>query len=580
MKRTTAAAVAPLVLLLHAALVPAQLNKPTFVGRMSASSKTNGPYELTAADMRTLLGSPIRPGVIRDDLSADNLVAITRNLPRVNVTEARFAGAAAEGGAVRRRAFVPLAPQPPPPPTQTPAAAVSWEAPDMSVGNPPDPQIAASHSHVVVVTQQTLAFYAKDGTQVGKTSFVSFFSKMGLNNGTVNGSEVQSDPRLIFDAYRNRFWVIHGAGNGMWLTNASDPKTVRGRIYAAVSKTENPLDGWWLYWWDAVAEWNKPGSLVYQPGDGADYPSIGIDPVAFYQTIIVKNAITGRAYSWVVIKPADQLAKGIAADGSRYIFKDPNGNFFNGIVQPTVHHGPTGRAYFVARWGADQLLVWSASNVLQSPAFSHVTVTLTNSLGMSAPFGAPQNAPLKGSTGTIYMTNLGTTPLKAVYRGGFLYIVAMDARDWFKDGKMLTSIRLVRLPVNGFPAIVTSPPGYINRVFGMNNIIDDQPKVDRMFYGWPAVEVNRNADMVVVYARSGTSIYPEVRFSAYYHGESDIRPSRLLHQGEASYPASGTARWGDLGGASVDPEDDRSIWIVHQYAKPGGYGIWVGKVSP
>jgi len=88
--------------------------------------------------------------------------------------------------------------------------------------------------------------------------------------------------------------------------------------------------------------------------------------------------------------------------------------------------------------------------------------------------------------------------------------------------------------------------------------------------------------MVVVYARSGKTLYPEVRFSVYYRNESDIRPSRLLHSGEAPYDQGNSPlRWGDCAGASVDPSDDTAIWIAQEYAKANGnYGIWVGEVSP
>lgn len=547
-------------------------NSPQRAGVTGQSNETHGPYELKAADMRALLARRRRPNQVIEDRS----VSSSRDLPEVRADS----DVAAEGGG-RQPVPKPGPPGPPNPKPQSPSPLLSWEAPGMTAGAPPDPQIAVSHTHVVVATQLTLSFFKKDGTQVGTTDFVSFFSPMGLNDGTVNGSEVQSDPRLIFDSYRNRFWLIHGAGNGQWKPT---DQNVRGRIYAAVSKTENPLDGWYLYWWDAVADWHKPGSTIYKYGDGADYPCIGIDPVAFYQTIHVGNNGKGR-YTWVVIKPADQLANGVKADGSWVIFVDPNGNYYQNVAQPAVHHGSTDHAYFVGRWDTDKLVIWTISNPLQiQPTMSRAVVTLVHpQKGNSVPFGATQDAPQNKSAKLIAMTNLGTDVLKAVYRNGLLYVVTNDARDWFNDGQMLTSIRLVRLFVGAFPNIPTKGnPSYINRVFGKNNIYDDKTGAEHMYYGWPAVEVNRNGDMVIIYARIGSTIYPQVRFSVYYHNESDIRPSRLLHDGEAPYDQGGSPlRWGDCAGASVDPSDDTAIWVVHEYAKTGGnYGIWVGEVSP
>jgi hypothetical protein len=122
----------------------------------------------------------------------------------------------------------------------------------------------------------------------------------------------------------------------------------------------------------------------------------------------------------------------------------------------------------------------------------------------------------------------------------------------------------------------------IDRVFGMNGVGDQAS--DHVHYGWPAMEVNQSGNMVIVYARSGATIYPEIRYSAYLQKESDIRPSRLLRQGDSYYGSTpGTPdilRWGDLAGASLDP-DGETIWVVHEYANLShSFGLYVGMVYP
>ncbi len=177
---------------------------------------------------------------------------------------------------------------------------------------------------------------------------------------------------------------------------------------------------------------------------------------------------------------------------------------------------------------------------------------------------------------------------KAACRTGELCLVTHDAVDWFNDQRMLTSIRLVRLNVLNFPNIPTlGDPVYVNRIFGMDNTIDDE-QGDHIHFGWPAVEINKTYDIVAVYARSGDGIYPEARFSAYLDSEPDLRFSRLLRKGDNTYGNPNCIdgnnnpcvyRWGDNAGASVDPYDDTAIWIAQQYANiKGGYDIWVGKV--
>ena len=64
-----------------------------------------------------------------------------------------------------------------------------------------------------------------------------------------------------------------------------------------MSRTSDPRDGFYLYWWNAVIDegacttlGSPPGppaacpNSTYQPGDAADYPSIGISDDFFTQT--------------------------------------------------------------------------------------------------------------------------------------------------------------------------------------------------------------------------------------------------------------------------------------------------------
>jgi len=75
-----------------------------------------------------------------------------------------------------------------------------------------------------------------------------------------------------------------------------------------------------------------------------------------------------------------------------------------------------------------------------------------------------------------------------------------------------------------------------------------------MGYGWPALEVNNKGDAVIVYARSGTSIYAEARYSAYFSTDADIRSSDRLKKGEETVPSGKPIRWGDTAGrASTRP---------------------------
>jgi hypothetical protein len=200
--------------------------------------------------------------------------------------------------------------------------------------------------------------------------------------------------------------------------------------------------------------------------------------------------------------------------------------------------------------------------------------------------GGPRDASQSGSTELIKMTNLGTQPLRASCRNNRLSLTLNDSADWQGTGTAIQSNRFVQLDVASFPALPSpGDPGYRERVFGLNNPIDDDPS-SVFSYGWPVVEANAAGDVVIAYSRTGDTIDPEIRFSTWMHGEPDIRPSRLLKAGEKPYKLSwaspGPLPWADTGGISVDPFDDEAVWFAHCYADShstdGNYAIYVGKV--
>jgi hypothetical protein len=501
----------------------------------------------------------------------------------------------------------PFQPQAPPPPLNaSPAPTAGWRAESCVKGNPADAQIAVSTTHVVVTFENSMAWYDKNGNKQGELFRDDLFNPLlstlapGGKNSCSQMPHIAcasgwSDMRALFDPYRHRFWVLD---HGHILAADRDPypqKTMcsqpvgpcrRGIFLLAVSQTEDPKDGWYLYWWDELAHWGKANDPVWQAGDGADYPAIGIDSFGFYQT----NKVARNGH-WIYIHVAlfrgEEAAKGIPAPGWHYFdLTNPDNQTNLDFIQPVIHHDYDGRTYFVSKLGPDQALVWALTNPLQpSQDMQRVAVTLVNGQG-SVPFNSPQDAPeLKGKW-PIRMTNLNNDILKAAYRSGDLVFVANDAQDHYHDGTLLSSIRLVRLRVLGFPNIPTlGDPAYINTRFG-NVSWDDHPG-DRMHGGWPAVEVNKNSAIAVVYARSGATVDPEVRYNALFDNDADIRPSRLLKAGDAAYAplgcytneVIGPCRWGDTAGAAVDPQNDTSIWLAQQYANSeGGWDIWVAKV--
>jgi hypothetical protein len=448
-----------------------------------------------------------------------------------------------------------------------PILATSWEASGGLSGGgcASDSQIAVSTTHVVVTSRAVIAFYDKAGTLLHGPVYTGDFFK-GLDvvkNGKVGGF---NDARTIFDAYRKRFFLV-------CLGHPNAPG-VRPQILCAVSKSENPLDGFYLSHWDGAA-WEEG---VAHKDDDIDYPCLGIDGRFLYQTNAVGDG-NGYRYWHVIFFDAKAMTQGKGAAGWHYYdLKHPDGNAA-WLIQPVVHHGTSPHGFLVSRYGNNQVIVWALTDGLKP------TQKLETSAVTVAPYQNPVDAPQKGSGLPIKMTNLGTGIIKAVYRQGKLYMVGNDARGWGDDNNPLTSIRFLRFNVQGFPSIpTTTSSGFIDRAFGGHHV--SEPAGTRMHYAWPGVEVNKDGDMAIVYARTGSTIDPQVRVSLYHASEADISPSTLLKNGEAYYTFADfkVLPWGDTAGACVDPHDDRSIWVSQQYTvsrnklKDNNYSVWVAKV--
>jgi hypothetical protein len=432
---------------------------------------------------------------------------------------------------------------------------------------------------------------------------------------------------VTFDHYRKRFWIYAMAKNlphefwvaGTIMTYADTIMAYpavklarRDKAAVAVSLTEDPRDGFLTYWWNNTihnGESNEPtgnpkDQVFKTSGEGADYPSIAISAKYFLATIGVnrrdptfKTNTKDLAQAWVdcnttfkadgktfnycgpfythmMAVDAHALAEGKPGvpcpDGKSFgLFVDAKndvtdrtdtGDFYQTMtrgVKPVVMHGapPTGHpadGYFANNFIQRNGIAKKAYMVLWTLSGSSLKPTLYP----IRPFA-------------IDDTNEWKFVLNASFRAGNLYATFPDC---FHDpqGNCLAAIRAIRVNT-------ASGKTQVDRTFGRNNSIDDKP-TERFAYEFPGIEANKHGDMVFVYTRSSaTDKRPqEVRFSVWYHNESDLRPSRLLHAGEAPFvDDKGKLYYGtgtDTAGIAVDPSDHEAIWIAQIFAAKDASG--------
>ncbi|ABF40911.1 hypothetical protein Acid345_1910 [Candidatus Koribacter versatilis Ellin345] len=119
--------------------------------------------------------------------------------------------------------------------------------------DPPDMGLATSENFVVQVVNASIAVYAKNGVlQAGFPKDADTF--FGVAAGTFI-----FDPRAFYDWANHRFFV---------LMDTFTSGTAGGSLYFAISKTQDPRGGWWIYHF-------TPAGLG--AGICGDFPTLGHD---------------------------------------------------------------------------------------------------------------------------------------------------------------------------------------------------------------------------------------------------------------------------------------------------------------
>jgi hypothetical protein len=515
-----------------------------------------------------------------------------------------------------------------------------------------DPQIAASRGYLVVTANGLIGFYDKAGNQLLAFNTSNFFKPLWdpANPNNINtflnlppGAYCDPntpfaantfclnsyyDTRVIYDEYRRRFWISALAINrnskaditSDGVNDLAQRAARRTKALLAVSLTDNPLDGFYLYWYNAVIDDGVcnavdecPGS-EFQPGDAGDYPSLGISQDFFVQTNGVGHRDpagetypkgVSQRYAVAHVFLADALANPPCTGPCYWAYWDfqqpDNSGIVEGIVQPAVQHGrsPEDIQFMASLFGSNKIAVWGLRpNGGGAPTLESVPVTLDHDYVRAR--NAPQRPEVPvDNPRPLAFDNVSPLVMKAAYRDFRLYLTWADCVLWeSSQDDCSSSNRLVRLNVTNFAdgGIPTSPTqGFIDRTFGLRNVFDDGPD-DVVFYGNPSVEVNNRGDMVVVYNRSSEKVFPEARFSVYFGNDVDILPSTPLRVGEFPLGKNPTADQIDengnvsattnidTGGIAVDPFDDTCVWMAHCFGVLNSNGdggrlkLAVGKV--
>lgn len=437
------------------------------------------------------------------------------------------------------------------------APIVSFSGLDYTARLPPDPILAAGPSHLIGAVNSNFGIFSKSGTLLFQTAANSWFSNVLPNITALGGA---FDPKVIYDPAAGR-WIL------VYL--ATDEKT-ESWVLLSVSNTSDPTGNWC----NIPLRGDRNGNSA--SGNWSDYEGVGLDNQAVYITTNQFQLTPGGdgkfQYSRLRIIPKSQLYGGCISPSyfDFWDLADPASTSERVFtLRPAFTFGTPGVEYLVNNSPFETstyFTLWSLTNPLSgSPTLTAQNVPVTATT-------APPNADQQDGTGgtsdcpapCLIDTGEGRL-LDLMYRNGSLWTSHAVAGG---TGDDYSRVRYVRLGVGG------GPPAVLEDVsFG----------VDGCWYYYPAVALDQNSNLAMVFTRSCTNEYAGLRYTTRATTDTTLQGSTLLKSGETNYlnPASGKNRWGDYSGAAVDPADPSKLWLFGEYAaSPANtWGTWAGQVA-
>lgn len=396
---------------------------------------------------------------------------------------------------------------------------------------PPDPTLAVGPDHIVQTVNAAIAFYDKDtgnqtfSTHLGTPGSPGFFEPVGADSNFV------FDPKCFYDHKAGRFVVVALETSGAsW-------------IDIAVSDDDDPNGIWFKYRTPSVVQQNTSTFWV-------DYPGFGFDDNAWYVTGNLFG-LNNDGFGGQLFRIFDKTPM---LSGQPVTFTDiAPGN--GASLQIAQMFGDAPICYFVSRRNSNALYVWTILDPLGNPSLRRISV---EQLGNA--FGPDEGAPNPGG-GTI--DTLDGRMMNVHYRDGHLYTAhGIDGANG------VNVARWYHIDINGWP----NSGGLPSLV--QQGEITGSPGEHHFF---PAIYTDRENNVGLTMSSSSASQFASVRVSGRIQSDPPGTMSEPIELITGSRGADG--RWGDYLDIAIDPEDDKTFWIVGMYQRPGGWQTYIDRFT-
>lgn len=425
---------------------------------------------------------------------------------------------------------------------------------------PPDPHGAVGPEHVVSITNYSIEWHSKTGTQqnsqrLGKNSTTA----VGGFFAPLNPVNTLFDPKVVYDQMSNRFVAVALERRD----TARGDAVNTSRILLAVSDDSNPNGTW--HFLAIEGKINIGGTDSW-----ADYPGLSVDEEAIYitnnQFAFGTNAFLGNRL-WIVNKAqiyANEASPAVTVHDTSTLAGLPGQS---GTTQPAhmfgAGPGSTGTFLVSTGWASTNefVSVIRVDNPLTSPTFTNQFVSVGN---LQTDFVTFPNSPQPGSSIKIWTND--NRALNAVWRNNNLYLVntifpasgphaGEETAHWYK------------ISTSNLASLTVADQGDIGG--------EDIAANTRTFF--PSIAVDSNDNIAIGFSAAGPNLYGSAYFTIHRAGAAagTTETPTVMAAGQDYYVrtftsgSTGRNRWGDYTATVVDPLDD-SFWTFNQYAMTRG----------
>ena len=420
---------------------------------------------------------------------------------------------------------------------------------------PPDTNGEVGPSNYVEIVNTHLQVFNKftGAAQTGVLAINSLFTALGDTCSTTD----DGDPVVLYDALADR-WIV---------TQFADvPGGPPFFMSIAVSKTPDPTGAYYLYCFQ------MPNT------DLNDYPKLGVWPDAYYMTDNQFNA-AGTAYLGVGVFAFDRAKMLVGDPTASYVYFDLNSfdpNIFGMLPSnldgpPPPVGTPNYFSYFTSvSFGdpQDGLRMFQFHADFVNTGLSTFTERPESPIHVAAftPFGPGTNIiPQSGTSQQV--DSLGERLMHRLQYRNFSSNETLVVTHSVNGGSAQAAIRYYQLR--------RSLPG------GNFGVYDQATYAPDGNYRWMgSAAMDYLGDLAVGYSVSSSSMFPAIR----YAGRLATDPTNGLFQGEATLQTgggsqTGSKRWGDYSGLTVDPSDDTTFWYTTEYYGSSSSGSWQTRIG-